>query len=183
MALPSLAALPLPAPAPTTSGILELRGALADPLSPPFALTLALLTVAAGLTLARLLYSRVRRLPALLPADGAGDPALTLGRYAARYRLGDASAELLCLRIAELVRGALALRTGLPASRLTTDELLGRVPELLGAGELVALRRLLSFCDRVKFAGHGPDAGEAEWAIETAGELLAGKKEERREVS
>jgi len=167
------------APVANPRDILELRGPLPPSGWPPFALTLLLLCGAAALTLAWLWLRRVRQLPDPLPEKNE-DPINLLGGLAAWYGAGGAPAELLCLRVAVLLRSTLGRRTGLPAARLTTDEFLGRVrvPELLGADELALADQLLSFCDRVKFARHEPDAAEVRWMMDAAQELLGRQAEE-----
>jgi hypothetical protein len=104
-----------------------------------------------------------------------GDPAEFLERCGNSYLQGELTPLLLCLRIAALLRTALARRAELSATGLTSGELLQRLTllNLLEAGELARADRVLNFCDRVKFAGHDPDAGEAEWLLTEARTLLS----------
>jgi hypothetical protein len=183
-----LAAAPAPGLSPPGGAdLLDLRVLLPVTGPPPFLLTLLVL-LAGGSVLAWRLRRRARLAPDP-PAEGApetgDDPAQALGGLADWYRREGPPGELLCLRVDALLRSALELWTGLPAGRLTTDELLGRVsvPEGLWPGELALADQLLSFCDRVKFAGHAPRAEEVEWVLDAAGALLGRTVEGRDEVS
>jgi len=172
------------APVVTPTDIHDIRGPLPTSGMPPFTLTCLGLLVAGGLTVTGLKVRRRRSvLPPLTPETG-GNPVEMVDQFAAAYRKGDSPPDLLCLRLAGLLRTTLACWTGLPASRLTTGELLDRVAglDLLTAGELALAGQLLTFCDRVKFAAHFPDAVEAEWLLGAARELLGRPAEERHEV-
>jgi hypothetical protein len=167
-------------PAAIRTGIRDIRGPLPASAAPPFTLTVLGLLVAGALTLTWWQLRRRPSVPVPLPPETVGKPVETVAGLAAWYRRGASPPDLLCLRLAALVRSGLACRTGLPASRLTTGELLDRlsIPDLLTERELVLAGQLLAFCDRVKFAGHTPDPVEAEWLLAAAGELLDGKQKD-----
>jgi hypothetical protein len=171
-------------PAVSRTDISDIRGPLPTSGLPPFALTCLELLVAGGLTVIWSKLRRRRSTLAPLTPETVGNPVEILDQWAASYRRGDLPPDFFYLRTAALVRTTLACWTGLPASRLTTGELLDRVavPELLAAGELALAGQLLTFCDRVKFAGHTPDAVEAEWLLAAARELLGRPAKERHEL-
>jgi len=179
------AAEPLHAAA-TRADIQDIRGALPAGGLPPFVLTGLGLLIAGGLAMARY---RMRRKETLLPlpAPEAGcDPIETVEQLAAAYQRGDLPPELLCFSLAALLRSVLAASTGLPATRLTTEELLdlAAVHDVLSAGKLTLAGRFLHLCDLVKFAGHQLTTGDAESLLGAARELLDGfTVEERHEVS
>jgi hypothetical protein len=187
-ALPSQAA-----PGIAPAEIRDIRNPLPEGGPPPFTLTLIGILLTGGATAA---WFRVRRAGMAPPAPvGADcrtpdcipdvDPCQALELLAESYRRGEVPTELFCLRIAALVRADLAARSGLPASRLTSGELLEhlRGPGLLTAGELSLADRVLSLCDWVKFAGHDAGVQEAKQLLATARELLAGQRGGRHEVS
>lgn len=165
--------------------ISDIRGPLPASGVPPFALTCLELLVAGGFTAIWLKLRRRRTVLASLTTETVGSPVEILDQLAASYRVGCSTADLLCLHTAALVRTTLAFRTGLPASRLTTGELQYRVAvlDLLTEGDLALAGQVLTFCDRVKFAGHNPDAVEAEWLLAAAAELLGRTAKERHELS
>lgn len=165
--------------------IRDIRGPLTSGGPPPFVLSGMGLLIAGGVVVAR---RKLRRREAPHPPtapDIGSDPAGEVDRLAAAYRRGECPADMLCLRLAALVRTALAERSGLPASRLTTEELLEQAPshDEPMAGKLDLAGRILSFCDLVKFAGHSPKDAEVERALEAARDLLGGSMEERYGVS
>lgn len=181
----SAALLTLPGSALAGAALLELRGPLPLAGWPPFALTSLGLVAAAAAFAA---WRRALRPPPLPEPVAAAPPreacaaALPLlERLAARYGTGALPPGALCLELAALVRSTLACRTGLAASRLTTGELMERMAccRLLPEAELERAGQLLFFCDRVKFAGHRPDAAEGSRSLALARELLGAGEETR----
>jgi hypothetical protein len=165
----SLAAAPLPA------ALAPLRGPLPAPSAPPFALTLLYLVLCALIVVAwrRRAGTASYAVPALHAPPT--DTLPLLQEIAARFEAGEFSPEELCLVLASLARVRLAQRTGLPASRLTSTELLeqAKASELLTPVELEQAAELFQLCDRVKFAAHIPDGERARRSLELARALFS----------
>jgi hypothetical protein len=166
------------ATAPDPSDIRDLRGPLPAGGTPPFTLTFSELLAAGATALAWAGLRRRRTLRPPAAPEACGNPAELLERCSDSYHLGELTALLLCLRIAALLRTSLASWTELPATGLTSGDLLERLTllNLLDSDQLARAGCLLDFCDRVKFAGHAPGAGEAEWLLAEARVLLSPPK-------
>ncbi|WP_026840916.1 hypothetical protein [Citrifermentans bremense] len=161
------------AAAPLSATLASLRGPLPAPAAPPFTLTLLYLA------LSSLIVVAWRRRKCLPPAGAAPpfDPPQTLPlleEMAARFEAGQFSPEELCLILASFARVRLAQATGLPASRLTSAELLQQAEAsgLLSASELEQAAELFELCDRVKFAAELPDSERARRSLELARALF-----------
>lgn len=177
---PTLSASTSAAPARLAGAdIRDLRGPLPDAGLPPFALTFVALAAAGGAGLVWLKLGRRSRVPAPAPAEPACDPAAALDALVFSCHSGALAAELLCLRVADLVRAELAGRSGVAAAPLTTAELLQRLADSQRASDTdVALAgRVLELCDRVKFAGHRPEQAQVEWLLASVRALLTGEGE------
>ncbi|ACH38826.1 hypothetical protein Gbem_1810 [Citrifermentans bemidjiense Bem] len=157
------------AAAPLSATLASLRGPLPAPEAPPFTLTLLYLALSAFIVIA---WRRRKRLPpagAALPAD-APETLPLLEEVATRFEAGQFSPEELCIILASLARVSLSQRTGLPASRLTSAELLEQAEAsgLLTPIELGQAAELFQLCDRVKFAAELPDDERARRSLELA---------------
>lgn len=128
---------------------------------------------------------RQRRSATSPPSPLSSEEALDL--LARRFAAGE-ELSLLYAELSGVVRRSLEERTGLPALRLTTEELLSGISPSEGVlpEEADRLRSLLCRCDLVKFAGTvptGADLGEdlaaARAIITTAGEPPHGDTEKR----
>lgn len=180
-----------PATAPATtapaasSDIRDLRGPLPAEGLPPFALTSFAILALGGAGVA---WSRAGRKP-LPPASAvpetAVDPLQSLGALAASFQSGALSAELLCLQLSVLLRLELGRRTGAPAPRLTSAELIQRLAasQLFSEVEIALAGTMLELCDRVKFGGQPLEQARAEWLLATLGAFLEADRGERHEVS
>ncbi|BCG47618.1 Aerotolerance protein BatC [Citrifermentans bremense] len=164
----ALAAVPLPAV------LAPLRGPLPAPAAPPFILTLLYLTLCA---LSFIAWRRRGRTGSVgtgaLPA-GATQTLPLLEEIAARFEAGQFSPEELCPVLASLARVRLAQRTGLPASRLTSSQLLEQAEAsgLLTPLELEQAAELFQLCDRVRSAARIPDGERARRSLELAWTLF-----------
>lgn len=110
--------------------------------------------------LAVVVWKRARRVPPVPPLERA---------------LADLARAESFERISEVLRTFLERQHGVPASKLTTNELLA-APALLQwpAERAAALRELLDECDRAKFTGEVPDdASRADLARRAAEWLVA----------
>lgn len=165
----ALAAAPLPAV------LAPLRGPLPAPAAPPFTLTLLYLTLCALIFIAWRRRGRTDSVgTGALPA-GATQTLPLLEEIAARFEAGQFSPDELCPVLASLARVRLAQRTGLPASRLTSTELLEQAEAsgLLTPSELEQAAELFQLCDRVKFAARIPDGERARRSLELARTLFS----------
>ncbi|UFS69550.1 hypothetical protein LPW11_16820 [Geomonas sp. RF6] len=162
--------------------IRDIRSSAPGPTLPPFTLTAAGLLACATLTLFRRRL-RQQKKTVVLPEATERDPSGVVEELAAQYRLGEVDRTELCRRIAEIFREGVAVRSGVPAECLTTQELLDQpgVRTVLGP-EHAAARELLALCDRVKFANHRAEAVELDGALETARRLVTNLAEGRHEV-
>lgn len=161
------------AAAPLSATLASLRGPLPAPAAPPFTLTFLYLALSALIVIAW----RRRKMPAPAGAAPPFDPPQMLPlleEIAARFEAGQFSPEELCLVLASFARVRLAQATGLPASRLTSEELLeqAQASGLLSASELQQAGELFELCDRVKFAAELPDAERARRSLELARALF-----------
>lgn len=114
----------------------------------------AIIGIAAGFILARVIRQRRRAAVAVGPTAAAAEP--TSVRPALEMDDALEAAEQ-CRRLATAVRARLAAEWSLPASALTSSEI-GPALAAAGAPGVVALRttRLLEACDRVQFGGEQP---------------------------
>ena len=165
----ALAAAPFPAT------LAPLRDPLPAPSAPPFALTFLYLVLCA---LIFIVWRRRAGTASVgveaLPAPPT-DTLPLLEEIAERFEAGQFSAEELCLVLASLARVRLAQRTGLPASRLTSTELLQQAEAsgLLTSVEIEQAAELFQLCDRVKFAAQIPDGERARRSLELARALFS----------
>lgn len=168
-----------------SADISDLRRASPAGALPPFALTSFALLLAGGAGLAWSRVAKSSKPSAPAQAEPPLDPIRALGDLAASFRNGALPADLLCLQSAALLRSQLALRTGVPAARLTTEELLHSLtgPQLLCDADVALAGSLLDLCDRVKFAGQSLDRAQAEWLLSSLGAFLEQAGGERHEVS
>jgi hypothetical protein len=161
---------------PETPGGVELPG---EPFPAPRRWPLWALLVALLVLPAIVLWQRRRARPQ--PVATAASGSDTHGR--ARQRLERLRAWLPRTRaeirayhveVADLVRWLLAERLALHAPELTTEELLVARPtiEALLPAQRATLSALLTFCDRVKFAGHAPTASERQDLLQAAARFL-----------
>lgn len=160
------------AAAPFSATLAPLRGPLPAPAAPPFTLTLFYLLLCALIFIA---WRRRKRTPAAAPLPADPPEALPLlEEIAARFEAGQFSPGELCLILASFARVRLTQATGLPASRLTSAELLeqAEASRLLTASELQQAAELFELCDRVKFAAELPDAERARRSLELARALF-----------
>jgi len=151
----------------------DIRGMLA-PEFQPSPLTLVLAAAAAGAGgFAWLRRARRRASPA---ADGRLGEALAqrLEELTRIFRAGEVGFGHVCTEAAELVRLALEGRTGLRASRLTTEEILhdAVTTGLLPAGPAAAAGTVLRQGDRVKFARQVPNSADTAEVLERTTALL-----------
>ena len=73
------------------------------------------------------------------------------------------------VRVSRILRRYLDWRFGLRAAQRTTEEVLREASAREAvAGHRGALGAFLASCDRVKFAGHRPESGEASTALDNA---------------
>jgi len=168
----ALAAPAQPGPEAAAAELRDIRGPLPDDGLPPFVLTGGMLLLAGGLLLVR--HTARRRQAAVLPSpaetrSGALD---LLPDLLADYRHGAWTGEQLIIRLDELIRDHLSATTGIPCRSLTSAELPALTAACLNDAEQALLNRFLALGDRVKFAGHRPDAGEIDWALNVAAGLL-----------
>lgn len=116
--------------------------------SAPLVASAAALAVGAAVTLI-VLVRRGRRAPRGRPDERA---------RRALAQLAGAAPEAVAEGVAAVLRAFAEQRFALPATRLTTGELLAAAREQGWPVEKAdALRALLDECDRAKFAGHAPD--------------------------
>jgi hypothetical protein len=151
------------------TGIEELPPAPPDD---PGAVGWALVTGAAAVLAAAVLAALRRRWRArakpLPPAEWA---VARLDRLGGELAAGRVSGGVLADRVAAVLRGFVERRYGLPATRLTTGELILEVERAGWPAEpAAALRAILDRCDRAKFAGQVPDPA-------ACGELVTGARE------
>ena len=127
-----------------------------------------LLFLIVPLIAAVLVFRRFRRPPGPLPPREWADAA-----FAKLER--DASGGLaLVTAIAAIVRGFIERHFGIPAPKLTSEELLAAAEQAGWPVEQTdPLRRLLEECDRAKFAGDVPDEDEC-LRLLARGEVEAG---------
>lgn len=151
---------------------------------PPFTLTSFALVLAGAAGLAWSKVAKGSKPSAPAPAEPPTDPSHPLSELEATFRNGALPGDLLCLQAAALLRSHLALRTGVPAPRLTTGELVRSLTgsQLLSDADVTLAGSLLDLCDRVKFAGHSLDQGQAEWLLSALGAFLENPGGERHEV-
>uniref|UniRef100_C6DZT9 DUF4129 domain-containing protein n=1 Tax=Geobacter sp. (strain M21) TaxID=443144 RepID=C6DZT9_GEOSM len=163
------------AAAPLSATLAPLRGPLPAPAAPPFMLTLLYLLLCALIFIAW--RSRARSHPAVaaIPLADPPEGLPLLEEIAARFEAGQFSPAELCLVLASFARVRLTQATGLPASRLTSAELLeqAQASRLLTPAELKLAAELFQLCDRVKFAADIPDGERARRALELARLLFA----------
>lgn len=152
------------------------RGALDETIARPWLLPAALAGGLIAIVLAVLVVRRVRRRAAVEIRRSAADVALgRLGLLAGGGLPTDRdTADPFYVELSDIVRRYLEDRFGVRAPELTTEEFLREVRVMPGfADEHRALvADFLVLCDRVKFAGHAPDAGESQAALEAAGRLV-----------
>ncbi len=161
--------------------IRDIRGPMPShdaPLSnlPPFALTGGAFLLAGGLFV--LLRRRsVRQAPALPPpaVEGPGEQE-RLARLVLEYEQGLCPEDLAIVRLDALVRAALVTAMGIPAPRLTSQEVRLQACQAPALGEVQRgrLDHLLELADWVKFAEYQPGPAEVGEALDAAGDLLAG---------
>ena len=161
-------------PTPTPADIRDIHGPLPIADHPAFALTGGLLLLAGGLLLVRRKIHRHQPIAIPSPSVTDPDPIELLARLAADFRQGVCAPERLIIQLDGLVRSTLAARMGIPAQRLTSAELRAQAAPSLNPEHQALLGSLLLLCDRGKFAGHRPDAGEAERTLATAANLING---------
>lgn len=161
-------------PAAAAPAIHDIRGPVAVDSLPPFALTGGALLLAGS---AFWLQRKLRRRQAAARSPGADNrPAVgaVLASLAADYRQGACSGSQLIVCLDDLLRSALADRTGIAAQRLTSSELLLQAAAFLDDQGQDLLKPLMALCDRVKFAAHQPDASEIDGALTSAARLFDG---------
>lgn len=162
------------AAAPLSATLAPLRGPLPAPAAPPFTLTLLYLALCALIFIAWLRRGRSHPSRAAIPSAPSPEGPPLLEEIAARFEAGQFSPADLCLILASFARVRLTQATGLPASRLTSAELLeqAEASRLLTASELAQAAEFFQLCDRVKFAAELPDAERARRALELARALF-----------
>lgn len=106
-------------------------------------------------------------------------PPLPPGEWASaafdRLERDGTSGRELADRLADVLRGFVERRFGLPASKLTTAELIAEGERAGWAADTTAeLRTVLERCDRAKFAGETPDEKEAAELLGRAREWVRG---------
>ena len=123
--------------------------------------------------------------PAPAVPEAAVDSLQSLGALASSFQSGALCAELLCLQASHLLRLELGRRTGAPAPRLTSAELIQRsaASQLFSDAEIAVAGSMLELCDRVKFGGQPLEQAQAEWLLATLGVFLEENRGERHEVS
>jgi len=181
----SIATAP-PATAPAAGSYLrDLRGPLPAQGLPPFALTSFALLALGGAGVAWSRAARKPAPPAQAVPETAVDPLQSLGALASSFQSGALCAELLCLQASHLLRLELGRRTGAPAPRLTSAELIQRsaASQLFSDAEIAVAGSMLELCDRVKFGGQPLEQAQAEWLLATLGVFLEENRGERHEVS
>jgi hypothetical protein len=153
-----------------------LRGALAEAVDPRWvvgALAGGVLVLGLGLVV----VVRTRRRRSVAVRRSAADVAL--GRLAALAARGTPTtrddADPWYVELSDVVRRYLEDRFGVRAPELTTEEFLreSRFLAELGGEQQALLGLFLVGCDRVKFAGHAPDAAESQGALDAARRLIA----------
>ncbi len=107
---------------------------------------------ALAVVLVAVLAVRLRRRPPPVPPHAWAAAAFD------RLEQGGARGAELLAGAAGVVRGFIERQFGVPATRLTTEELLA-TPAAGAVEQADALRALLDRCDRAKFAGDVPDDG------------------------
>ncbi len=77
---------------------------------------------------------------------------------------------LFYIQLSEIVRDYLGKRFGFPGTELTTTEIMERLEHVRWPAGLAQddVQTWLDHCDRVKFAGHTPEQGDAEGALRRA---------------
>jgi hypothetical protein len=106
---------------------------------------------------AMLVFRRFRRPPRPLPPREWADAAF------AKLERDAAGGPALVTAVAAIVRGFVERHFGIPAPRLTTEELLTAAEQASWPVEQTnPLRRLLEECDRAKFAGDVPDEDDCQ---------------------
>ncbi len=127
-----------------------------------------------GLVLAGVLQ-RGRKSFAEASPDGRGEDADAALASLREKHLGQPEdTQLFYEELAHLVRGSLAAVAGIPALRLTTEELLRETTacNVFPAGGTDMLRDFLQLCDLVKFAGYVPSVTDIERSLTLAGEII-----------
>jgi hypothetical protein len=101
-------------------------------------------------------------------------PEAALDLLESRFSGQREDVDLLYQDLSNLVRACLERRSGLPASRLTTDEILAETSGTGGSSPepVQRLRAFLQRCDLVKFAGYGPSATEIEESFAAARSII-----------
>lgn len=147
----------------------DIRGPVAIATLPPFLLTSVMLLLLGGLLLWR------RKSRAKPSARSAATVTVSahehLRRLAADYRRGACSGSELILRLDSLLRECIAAETGLPAPRLTAQELLAAAT--MAHLDAASLAPLLALLDRIKFAGQPPTREAVEQALGRVAAFLA----------
>ncbi len=160
-----------------TADIREIRGPVQVDGPPFFILTAGVLILVLA---ALLIRNRLRRdldrshsttpTPPVQPRQAA---SRRLAQLAAEFRAGSCAGDRLILCLDEVLRGELVDRTGIPATRLTSAELLRDVGANSGDACRALLADLLPLVDQVKFARHSPNAVEIDQALSVAAGVLA----------
>lgn len=160
--------------APLSATLAPLRGLLPAPSAPPFTLTLLYLALSALVVIAWRRRATSPPCRAAIPTAPLSEGPPLLEEIAARFEAGQFSPADLCLILASFARVRLTQATGLPASRLTSAELLeqAEAAKLLSASELARAAEFFQLCDRAKFAAELPDAERARRALELARALF-----------
>jgi hypothetical protein len=165
--------------APVTGVTGELRD-IKGPLPPdrlfPVLIPAGIAIILAGVIMVFVIMRRGSRRGDSLPETVQLSPDAALDLLERRFREQPEDTGRLYQELSHLVRICLAERTGLPVSRMTTEEFLAQAA-VTGASppdQADRFRVLLLRCDRVKFAGYRPPLPETEATLTTARSLLCG---------
>jgi len=101
-------------------------------------------------------------------------PEAALDLLESRFSGKREDVDVLYQDLSNLVRDCLERRTGLPASRLTTDEILAGTSGtgISSPAPAQLLREFLQRCDLVKFAGYEPSVTEIQESIAAARSII-----------